>query len=68
MCNQPCCETVFHLTILWWYIMFMSLQIIFKGDLSCKIHFYKVFAHQMRVHSVLEQPAYNGKNPLTNFF
>jgi len=30
----------------------------FKGDLLlCKIHFYKV----------LEQPGYDGKNPLTHF-
>jgi len=33
-----------------------------KGDLLCKIHFYK-----MCVYSVFKQPAYNGKHPPTPF-
>ncbi len=38
-----------------------------KEDLLCKNHFYKLF-EQLCGRSVWKQPAYNVKNPPTNFF
>ncbi len=48
--------------------MYFNLAFLgFKGDLLCKNHFYKVF-EQLCGRSVWKQPAYNVKNPPTNFF